>query len=144
MKEPKGHYEDDYGDCTEDGEGWPCAKVRRWMESKDYKIQVLQSDEKRLTQSIKSLGDRLAKAEGELRHVVTTLKGHAPALHDLLGGRTGGRLEYKNEVEYIEAGSAGFRSMRVPGMQHFSVTYTDADGSVWKDGKLVEKKWRKT
>lgn len=141
MKEPKCLVDDeDYGDdeCVRCCEPWPCKKWKRWTSSKDYRIKLLEERMTSLYNERERVSKDLDDAKSRLFKVETILKGQAPAMGDLL--RTiGGSLEWETVIDYDDFTSLCGPPARMVRGQSFNVTYKDGDGSVWKNGVLVEK-----
>lgn len=141
MKEPNCLVDDeDYGgdECVRCGETWPCKKWKRWTSSKDYRIKLLEERVTSLYSERERHSKDLVNARSRLFVVETILKGQAPAMGDLL--RTiGGSLDWETVVDYEDFTSLCGPPARMARNQTFTVTYKDGDGSVWKNGVLVEK-----
>jgi hypothetical protein len=142
MKQPKCGYDSDEfeNECYECDEPWPCKKWRRWTASKDYRIAELEATLERALVRIAATESRLNQLEDKAYHVETWVKGVTPAFGDLLAGKAGGSISISSDTEYQDFSSAAHAStFRLTRGRLYSVTYNSPDGSVYKNGRCIER-----
>lgn len=123
---------------------WPCTKWEKWTKSDSYKIQVLESSREVQAKENLRQNKELAELRDKVYRLEVFVKGVMPALGDLLQGKVGGKLSYREDVDYIDSFVAyGHPPMRLAGLREFSVDYSGPDGSEYHNGALTEMNWRK-
>jgi hypothetical protein len=138
VKEPEGHYEDDYGDCYSDGDTWPCATIQKWYQSKDYRIQELEKQLAKLSNTTRQMSEQLRNATETLTRLALLLDGGiSPAIADM--GRHGrmGVLNVSTTVECEDHTLIGGPHIRVARRREYNVDYHTVDGRKLHNGECV-------
>lgn len=119
---------------------WPCDRWQKWTASKDYRIQELERERQDHAKQIADLRKVASSAQDRLHKLETTMQGIWPALHDLLEGRSGGKVSVSTHTEYQDVTPFGGPPLRVAGLREYHVNYESPTGTTYSDGHAVE--WR--
>ncbi len=146
MKEPTEHHvyddghDDDAGECTADGQEWPCKTWRRWTKSKDYRIAELEATVKRLSERTTAQAGTLIDLQKTVRDDSNILRnGVFRAMQDVgRHGRMGNlTLDWQRDVQdFTMAGSSHIA--RIAGSSELTVIYEDLGGRTWTNGEITE------
>lgn len=130
--------------CNACLEPWPCAKWKKWEKSNEYRIGQLEERVKALSKRLDAERQLNSELKDKVHRMEIWTNGITPVISDLLDGKPGGKLSYREDVDHVDAFVGyGHPPMRLAGLREFSVDYSGPDGSKYHNGVLTERNYRK-
>jgi hypothetical protein len=123
---------------------WPCPKWQKWTKSNEYRIGQLEERVKDISKRLDAERELTNDLKDKVHRLEVWAKGVMPALGDVLAGKIGGTLRYREDVEYQDITlCGGYPPMRMAGLRDYSMDYSGPDGDEYHNGVLTERNYSK-